>query len=279
MINIYDTLFKLDDNDLLSVDENGPLSPVNINNTIQNMVMGIANTLGYSNVSEFDYNNFTSLDCIYDNNKSLCIPIFNEKVNNDYGYDILGSNLTDSNVSFVILTPKSGKIKKPVIDGNSTENYCCTNESGDILDDEDIKKVNNTDTYGSGVMCDRLYNLKLFRYANQDNNYKFDCHPIDLDLITGLYYGYKKNDNNDIEEVELCIDGCCNFYFYQQIMEVKISPYPVIQIVPNNFNDYLVLKGNIKTLGNNSLFSDSFNINNFMFPRYCHIFNKIYTFN
>lgn len=283
MINIYDPLFKLGDDDLLSV--NGPLSSTNINDTIKDMVMGIASTLGYANVSEFDYNTPFYLDCIYDNSKSLCIPIFNEKVNNNE----LGYTLTDSNVSFLILTSKSGKINHPFF-GTPTDNYCCTYENGEIFNDQDIEKVNNYT--GSGVMCKRLYNLKLFRYANQDNGYKFDSHPIDLDLITGLYYGYKKNNNNDnIEEVELCIDDFCNFYFNQQIMEIRINDqndlniintYPYIRIIPNNYYNYLVPKNNIKKLGNDSSFNYSFNINKFSefdASFCCHIFNKIYIFN
>ena len=115
MLNIFDPLFKLDDEDLLSVDENGPLSPSNIDTTITNMVKSISESMGYNTCTEFGIDNFSQLDNLYlqypeegeidlySATKSIVIPIFNEKVNDDGRLD----DLSNANVSFIVITPRN----------------------------------------------------------------------------------------------------------------------------------------------------------------------------
>lgn len=260
MLNIYDPLFILEDNDLLSVEEDGPLNPLNIENTINNMAINIANSMGYTKCTSFGIDSYTLLDNIYNNNNSIAIPIFNELNEEENGEKILRNKLTDSNVSFLILTSKSGIITK-----NENDNYSSTSIEGNIYDD--LNLIGKT-------KCDRLINLRFYRYINQDNDYKFDFYPIILDIIRPVYYGYKNIDNN--EEVQLCIGELCNFLLKQQVAEFNIRyDFP---LYPTNNDKYLSNK--IYPINKNDTNIDYVNsdLNPLDIIRYCHIFNKFYLF-
>lgn len=251
MLNIYDPTFYLEDSDLLSVE--GPLSSDNISTTIGNMVKNIASSMGYNTCKSFDYNNFTNLDSIYDTTKSLVIPIFNEIINSD---QTLGNTLTNANVSFLVLTPRCGEIEP-----SDNDHYNCTGSTGQILNDG-LSAVPN-------VMCKRLTNIRLYRYLN--DNGKYDCSPICLDIISPIYYGY----NSTSKEVKLCIEGISNFYIKQQIMTILPKFLP---LYPSNF--ILPFVSDIKPISDDSdsiFISNDIQINDIETnANACHIYSNFY---
>ena len=267
MLNIFDPLFKLSDEDLLSVDENGPLNRNNIDGTITNMVKSISQSMGYNTCTQFNIDNFSQLDNLYlqypeegeinlySATKSIVIPIFNEKVNNNK----LLNELTNANVSFIVITPKNDRING--ISSNEPK-YSITDGTGNP-------------SSGSELNYNRLTNIRFYRYANIDNEHKYDYNPCYLDIIAPIYYGYYDIDN--IKEVKVCIQNCFNFYMNQQIMEGLPNLLPFL---PTEFNKYTVYdSGNIGPLNGNPLFSDRIQINDFSQLQnrlYCHIYNNFY---
>ena len=257
MLNVFDPLFLLNDNDLLSVEDNGPLNNDNINTTIEEMVERIAYSMGYDTCEGININNYTDLDYLYTNNNSIVIPIFNEKVVTIDGTKELGDTLTNANVSFVVITPKCGNIDKPK-DKNS---YCCTDNDGYILDQP------------GNVMYNRLTNIRFYRYAS---NEKFDYIPNNLDILAPIYYCYKGSTSTEIEEVKLCIEGCFNFYMNQQVVE---GFHDFLPFYPTTFYDYCVESNHIKCLNNNNLDFNKLmsNINDLGNDSMCcHIYNNFY---
>ena len=261
MLNVFDPLFILEDNDLLSVGVNGSLSPENIDETINTMVQSIANSMGYNTCTSFDKTSFTQLDALYENSKSIVIPIFNEKVDSNSS---LGNTLTNANVSFLVITPKCGVISK-----TSENHYYCTDSTGTKI--EDLSSVGK-------VMCSRLTNIRFYRYANITNTKKYDCNPCCLDIISPIYYGYKLDtNNNEVKYVKVCIENIANFYMSQQVME--FIPY-TLPISPTDYASFVTNTNKIKQIGDDNINFDndiidinSFNSKN---PFCCHIYNKFY---
>lgn len=151
---VCDTIFQLADEDFLEAAE---LS----SDKIEEMVLRIADVLGYSTCTSFGNSEYTTLDALYDENKSVVIPYFVEDFS-DSSKDY--TSLTQANVSFMVLTSKSGVIDKP--DGQL--NYCNPSEDSDPAKE-------------------RVVNLKYYRYAREN---KFDCYPVTSDFITKLFYEY-----------------------------------------------------------------------------------------
>ena len=139
----------------------------------------------------------------------MVIPIFNESGSNTS----LGNTLTDANVSFLVLTPRCGEIEPTYTEGD-VKHYYCTDSTG--------QQISDVNYYGK-VMCYRLTNIRLYRYLN--DNGKYDCSPICLDIISPIYYGY--NDNANSKEVKLCIQDISNFYMKQQIMTIIPEKLPL----------------------------------------------------
>ncbi len=179
---VCDTIFQLADEDFLEAAE---LS----SDKIEEMVLRIADVLGYSTCTSFDNSSYTKLDALYDENKSVVIPYFVE----DFSDGETHTSLTAANVSFMVLTSKSGVIAKP--DGQT--NYCNPSEDSDPAKE-------------------RVVNVKYYRYAREN---KFDCYPVTSDFIAKLFYEY-----DDTAEACKVTFGEMYFYMLEKVIGVSSNP-------------------------------------------------------
>ena len=255
MLNIFDPLFNLDNtSDFLSVNDNGPLSSENIDNTINEMVKKIAAINGYTKVTPIGLDNHTYMDNLYNNDSSFVIPIFNEIPDNN---DTLGKDLTKANFSFIMTTSKSGTINKLTL-GTSSTTYSFTKLDGDI-------NGSTTDLINLGeVWCDKLINLKFYRYISLDNDHKFDYNPLVSDFIDTLCYAYNGED---------IYFGGNLFYLSLKQQIISLSPL----FIPSNIK-CTVSRTNIVSIGDGedvSLITPE--IEGFTtYDNYCHCYKKIY---
>lgn len=157
MLYINDMFFTLEDDDFLSFEGDGPLSENNINDTINDMASRIAGVQGYSVCTPFGTDNFTMLDALFEEDKSVAIPIFIER------RDVQDNK---ANVSFLVFSSKSGIISKP--DGQ-----------------QDYAVRNATDSKYNTVKMNRVFDVRYYRHATDD---KFDCYPMHGYCIGFLYY-------------------------------------------------------------------------------------------
>lgn len=170
MLYVCDTTFQIGANDLLAVDNDGPLSTGKIDETINGMALNIAGAMGYTKCTPFGTDNYTMLDALYEEDKSVAIPLFMENFNAKNDETL--KSLTPANVSFVVLTSVSGNIDKPP--GN--DNYCSVDSDGYFYET---------------LAEERLVNFRYYRYARDD---KFDCYPICSDIYSSCYYIHNKDD-------------------------------------------------------------------------------------
>jgi len=252
MLNIFDPLFNLEDNDFLSVNNDGPLSDGNIDNTIKTGVSKIAAINGYTTVQDISFNNHAGMDYIYENDRSFIIPIFFEKPVNG----TLGNSLTDANVSYMVITSLSGTISKPsvTINGETTiqDTYSATTIDG--------TKVNT----GIDIFNDMLINLKFYRYMNT----KLDYNPITSNFISKFYYYYISVEG-----------GRQDLGLYTNLFNVSFKQQ-IIGNINRNFipkNKVCTVKwSNIKAIGKDDPGFIDMNGNYSSYLNCCHCYNKIY---
>lgn len=260
MLNIFDPLFNLEDNDFLSVNNDGPLSDGNIENTIKTGVSKIAAINGYTTVQDISFNNHTGMDNLYKNDRSFIIPIFFEKPVNG----TLGNSLTDANVSYMVITSLSGTISKPsaTINGETT-----------TLDTYSATTVDGTTIYGTSVHFlgtvsgDMLINLKFYRYMNT----KLDYNPITSNFISQFYY-YYIDSTGEVPREELGL--------FTDLFNLSLKQQLIVNInwnfVPKN-HSYTLTSGNITAIGgSNPGFVDMVGNNDRYARNTCHCYNKIY---
>lgn len=213
MLYVCDTVFELGTSDFLSVDASdtgAPLNSDNIEETIDNMVMNITGAMGYTKCTPFGIDNYTMLDALYEEDKSVVIPVFIENFKDKTDDEL--KSLTPANVSFVVLTSVSGTIQKP----EGEDNYCSTDVNG-VLKENDIGKK----LYGF-----RLVNFRYYRYARDD---KFDCYPICSDIATVCYYVYKEG----IDECAIMLDKTAFCLGSQVVVGTEQKFFP-IKYFPNS---------------------------------------------
>lgn len=265
MLNIFDPLFNLEDNDFLSVNNDGPLSDGNIDNTIKTGVSKIAAINGYTTVQDISFNNHTGMDNLYKNDRSFIIPIFFEKPVND----TLGNSLTDANVSYMVITSLSGTISKPsvTINGETTtqDTYSATTVDGTNVDGTNVDGIN---VHSPGTVSgEMLINLKFYRYMNT----KLDYNPITSNFISQFYYYYINSTGEaPREELGLFTD------LFQLSLKQQLIAGINWNFIPKN-RECTVKSGNITAIGGSTAgFIDIFNVNNIYTTGTCHCYNKIY---
>ena len=252
MLNIFDPLFNLEDNDFLSVGNEGPLSDGNINTTIKTGVSKIAAINGYTEVQDISFNNHTGMDHIYENDRSFIIPIFFENPVDD----TLGNSLTDANVSYMVITSLSGKINKPTITTNGNKEtqstYSATNLNGESVD------------ISSDVLGRMLINLKFYRYMNT----KLDYNPITSNFRSELYYYYISVD-----------EGRQDLGLHTDLFDVSFKQQLIVDInknfIPKN-KVCTIDSANIKAIGEDRTGFIGMNGKTLSHSNCCHCYNKIY---
>lgn len=254
MINVYDPLFKLEDNLPTALTEEDEESAVE----------GIGNAMGYTSIAgAFTYQNVSELDNLYNDKCSVVIPIVNEKVQVAEGSTVkmLPSALPPKyNTSYLVITPKSGLDFSP---SQSEPKYSCTNSSGGQLPNSSY--LNYT----------RMVNFRFYRDRD-------DAHPIIYDALQGVYYGYKEEEDEETHikthtETQICF-YYINIFLKQQVIQFRddfIFPF-----YPTDSKNYMVSPSNIKQIGDDnanfdpSLVSGELNlINNSLC---CHITGRFY---
>jgi len=276
MLNVFNGLFNIKENDYLSTSENGPLNSDNIKLTIDKMVEKVTFLLGYTSFTPFTYKDYHNLDALYNDDQSIIIPIFNE---NYYDYKTkndnqLPDNLIDANVSLLVITSKSGDISP--IDSTSNAKYCIDGQ-GIATKNDDNSNITIVDDKTLGkVLSNRLINLKLYRHAYTSNNSNnFDYHPICYDAIDTCCYCHTKKtiDNNEKEDVKVCINGY-SFYIRSQVLAIDYNS--TCYLLPTVLSNFVT--DDAKPLNENGISSNDFGyINNLNENvKYCRIFNYFY---
>lgn len=251
MINVYDPLFKLEDN----------LPPALTEEDERNAVEGIGNAMGYTSISEaFTYQDVSELDNLYNDDCSVVIPIVNEKVQEGVLPSALPPNY---NTSYLVITPKSGEIP-PNSTSQSEPKYSYTGSDGAITDN-------------SHLVNPRMVNFRFYR--NRD-----DTHPIIYDALQGVYYGYKEDEDEETHikthtETQICFYGI-NIFLKQQVIQFKYGyNFP---FYPTDSENYMVSNDNIKQIGEDNANFDPSLVNVNLNPitnslsLCCHITGRFY---
>lgn len=249
MINVYDPLFKLEDN--LPTALNGEQE--------RSAVEGIGNAMGYTSISEtFTYQNVSQLDNLYNDKCSVVIPIVNEKVQEGVLPNVLPPKY---NTSYLVITPKSGEIT-PTSTSQSEPKYSYTDSSGTIIDGD--------------VQNQRMVNFRFYRNGD-------DTHPIIYDALQGVYYGYKEDEDEETHikthtETQICLSGI-NIFLKQQVIQFRDGlSFP---FYPTDSKNYMVSPSNIKQIGENDSVNPGLvnaNLNPFTnsLSLCCHITGRFY---
>lgn len=251
MINVYDPLFKLEDNLPTALTEEDE----------KNAVEGIGNAMGYTSIAgSFTYQNVSELDNLYNDKCSVVIPIVNEKVQEGVLPNALPPNY---NTSYLVITPKSGEIP-PNSTLQSEPKYSITDSSGTITDNSHLRNP-------------RMVNFRFYRNRDDTHPVSYDAHPIIYDSLQGVYYGYKEEDEETHTETQICF-SCINIFLKQQVIQFRDNlNFP---FYPTDSKNYMVSPSNIKQIGDDnanfdpSLVNGELNlINNSLC---CHITGRFY---
>ena len=254
MINVYDPLFKLEDNLPTALTEEDE----------KNAVEGIGNAMGYTSIAgAFTYQDVSDLDNLYNDKCSVVIPIVNEKVQVAEGSTVkmLPSALPPKyNTSYLVITPKSGEIP-PTSTSQSEPKYSYTVSDGTILDD--LLPVRNG----------RMVNFRFYR--NRD-----DTHPIIYDALQSVYYGYKEEEDEETHikthiETQICFDGI-NIFLKQQVIQFNVGL--IFPFYPTDSENYMVPNNKIKQIGGGDFVRDlvSEALNSLSNSLCCHITGRFY---
>ena len=265
MINVYDPLFKIDNNDYKT-----PLTDVEITEQVKN----IANRMGYSNVIMGKNDNLESIKTmldtyLYKSGVSIVIPIPNEKVTINNSVKELGKELTAYNLSFVVINQLNNDS-----DFSSYLDKSVTTEDGNVKSDTNIVNA---------LKSNKLWEFRLYRNDK-------DIYPIVLKNVLGIYYGYKSTQETEetsktIKEIEIEIFNNCVFYLKNQVFNYSnIGDYEKLPILPTNPNENVVnSNGNIKSIGSDNSFNTNITslgfVMNDLFNQnclFCHLTSNIY---
>lgn len=297
MITVFDPLFKLDTNEVISASD---LNDTNIEEQVGIIAgsMGLNTVTGYTIGANLPNTTLKAIDeNLYNYGSKIIIPILFETPSSG----ALGNAYTDANVAYLVISSKNATTNQT--DTSASPHYSITNSGGVMLGNgtasgsysadivrfyEFTKPSLFTQSDDIEVAGLRLVNYRLYRSVKDD-------YPIAFDNIENLFYGYKVNasDSTKYDEVVISSFGF-SLSLVQQVLCVANNNGQTFPILPTDDTN-TVAKGSIKPIGSDT--SATFAANKIPFEvnstdvgfataflerespdpvKCCHIYGKIY---
>lgn len=193
MITVFDPLFKLDTNEVISVSD---LTDTNIGEQVGIIAgsMGLNTVTGYTIGAGLPTTTLNAIDeNLYNYGSKIIIPIMFETPSSG----ALGNTYTNANVAYLVISPKNATTEKT--DTSASPHYSITDNGGAMIGDGTASGNNSADEVRFSALFKpdnitpstdikvagiRLVNYRLYRSVKDD-------YPIVFDNVEILFYGYK----------------------------------------------------------------------------------------